>query len=137
MSDAEVLEGGCLCGKIRYRAAGQPYDITHCHCTLCRRASGAAFVTWFSVPARGFSFVRGAPARYASTPAALRTFCAACGTPLTFQLHSAPDEIDVTLCSLDDPNRLTPEDHTFVRNRLHWVALADGLPQYTTRREVE
>jgi hypothetical protein len=135
MSDTEVLEGGCLCGALRYRAAGKPCDITHCHCALCRRASGAAFVTWFSIPARGFSFVRGEPVRYASTPAALRTFCAKCGTPLTFQLHAARDEIDVTLCSLDDPNRLTPEDHTFVRSRLHWIALADGLPQYATRRE--
>jgi hypothetical protein len=135
MSDSPILEGGCLCGAVRYRAEGRPYHITHCHCTLCRRASGAPFVTWFSVPAQGFSFVQGTPSRFASTPAALRTFCAACGTPLTFQLLAERDEIDVTLCSLDDPNVLIPEDHTYIRSRLRCIVLADGLPQFATTRD--
>ena len=135
MPESLVLEGGCLCGAVRYRGAGAPYAVTHCHCTLCRRASGAPFVTWFSIPAQGFSVVHGAPARFDSSPAAQRTFCARCGTPLTFQLHATPGQIDVTLCSLDDPDRLAPEDHTFTRSRLHCIVLADGLPQYATRRE--
>jgi hypothetical protein len=135
MPDDPLLEGGCLCGAVRYRAEGTPYDITHCHCTICRRASGAPFVTWFSVPARGFSFVRGTPSRFASSPAASRTCCSRCGTPLTFQLISEPEEIDVTVCSLDDPHSLTPEDHTYVRSRLRWLILADGLPQFATTRD--
>jgi hypothetical protein len=133
--DETVLEGGCLCGAVRYRATGTPFDITHCHCTLCRGASGAAFVTWFSVPAAAFALVRGVPARFDASPAAMRTFCSGCGTPLTFQMHASPGEIDVTVCSLDDPDRLTPEDHTFVRSRLHWSVLADGLPQFAGTRE--
>jgi hypothetical protein len=132
--DHVVLEGGCLCGAVRYRAAGTPYDVTHCHCSICRRASAAAFVTWFSIPAQGFELLRGAPAHFASSEEATRTFCASCGTPLTFQLHAVPEEIDVTVCSLDDPERIAPQDHTFVRSRLHWVALADDLPQFETRR---
>jgi hypothetical protein len=40
-----IIEGGCLCGAIRYRATGAPYNITYCHCRTCRRASGAAFVS--------------------------------------------------------------------------------------------
>lgn len=43
------LEGGCLCGAVRYRVTGKPYHVTHCHCSMCRRASGAPLVTWFSV----------------------------------------------------------------------------------------
>jgi hypothetical protein len=135
MADASVLEGGCLCGAVRYRAQGTPYDVTHCHCTLCRRASGAPFVTWFSVPAQGFRFVQGMPSRFASSPEAVRTFCGRCGTALTFQLHSAPDEIDVTVCSLDDPDSLTPQDHIYTRSRLRCIALADGLPQFAATRD--
>ena len=54
-------EGGCLCGAVRYRVSGSPYHQTHCHCTLCRRASGAPFVTWFSVAREGFLVTQGKP----------------------------------------------------------------------------
>jgi hypothetical protein len=135
MGDEMLLEGGCLCGEVRYRATGTPYDVTHCHCTQCRGASGAAFVTWFSIPSRGFALVHGVPAWFSSSPQAVRTFCTRCGTPLTFQLHASPEEIDVTVCSLDDPDRIVPQDHTFVRSRLQCIALADGLPQYAAKRE--
>jgi hypothetical protein len=134
MSDSEMLEGGCLCGAVRYRASGTPYHITHCHCTICRRAAGAAFVSWFSVPSASFSFVRGTPARFASSAVAVRQFCLGCGTQLTFQFNATPGEIDVTLCSLDDPDRLTPEDHIHTRSRLRCIVMADGLPQSSGKR---
>jgi hypothetical protein len=50
-------EGRCLCGAVRYRASGQAYGITHCHCKTCRRASGAPFVTWAGFDADKFTFV--------------------------------------------------------------------------------
>jgi hypothetical protein len=134
MNDTTKLEGGCLCGAIRYRATGLAYHLTNCHCTLCRRASGAAFVTWFSVASTGFQVMQGKPLRYRSTPGAVRSFCGACGTALTFQRDDLPGEIDITLCSLDDPDALAPEDHTYVRSRLRWVKTCDGLPEHTVAR---
>ena len=44
-----MLKGGCFCGRIRYETAGTPFRETNCHCSICRRTSGAPFVTWFSV----------------------------------------------------------------------------------------
>jgi hypothetical protein len=44
-----MLTGGCFCGAIRYEVAGAPFHETNCHCSICRRTAGAAFVTWFSV----------------------------------------------------------------------------------------
>ena len=41
-----TVEGGCLCGRVRYRVAGAPVRVTHCHCTLCRRSAEAPFLTW-------------------------------------------------------------------------------------------
>jgi hypothetical protein len=134
MEETMKLEGGCLCGAIRYRASGPPYHLTHCHCTLCRRASGAPFVTWFSVASASFQLVQGEPRRYRSTPGAVRGFCGSCGTALTFQRDDLPGEIDITLCSLDDPEALTPEDHTYVRSRLRWVEICDGLPEHAVAR---
>src|SRR5262245_11176402 len=100
------LEGGCLCGAVRYCISGKPYHLTHCHCTTCRRASAAAFVTWFSVKADEFQLLQGAPARFASSLNVVRTFCERCGTPLTYQQVTQTEEIDVTVCSLDQPEAL-------------------------------
>jgi hypothetical protein len=102
---------------------------------MCRRASGAAFVTWFSVKADEFQLLRGEPTRFASSARATRSFCAQCGTPLTFQLVRGPAELDITVCSLDHPEALMPEDHTWVGDRLSWIGLSDGLPQHVRARE--
>ena len=134
MSETMKLEGGCLCGAVRYRVTGKPYHLTHCHCTLCRRASGAPFVTWFSVPSEGFRIAQGEPVGYQSSPGAVRSFCGRCGTALTCQRDDLRGEIDITVCSLDDPEALTPEDHTYVRSRLRWVLTSDGLPEHAMVR---
>ena len=129
-----MLTGGCFCGAIRYEAVGTPSQETNCHCSICRRTTGAPFVTWFSVPRTGFRFVQGAPARFRSSPKGTRTFCQRCGTQLTFQHDDAGGEIDVTTCSLDDPERVPPQDHTRASSRLGWVRLGDGLPEYPEGR---
>jgi len=131
----ETLKGGCYCGQIRYEAAGTPFHETNCHCSICRRTTGAAFVTWFSVPRPGFRWACGDPARFKSTAKGTRSFCPRCGTQLTFEHDDFPDEIDVTTCSLDDPGRLPPKDHTHTGSKLGWVRLADQLPEHPRARE--
>jgi hypothetical protein len=129
-----MLAGGCYCGAIRYEAGDTPHDRTNCHCSICRRTTGAPFVTWFSVPRSGFQFIEGAPTRFRSSARGMRSFCARCGTQLTFEHDDAGDEIDVTTCSLDDPEALPPEDNTRTSSQLRWVQLADGLPEYPEGR---
>ena len=130
-----MREGGCFCGFVRYRVEGPFTHETSCHCTICRRTSGAPFVSWFSVPASGYRLLRGEPAHFRSSDHATRSFCPRCGTPLCFRSRRSPDEIDVTTCSLDDPERLPPRDHTHARSRLAWSAAADGLPVYPGARD--
>ena len=129
-----VTCGGCLCGSVRYEAIGQPYDITHCHCSDCRRSSGAPFVTWASFRRSNFAFTTGEPSelRWAGR---LRSFCPQCGTPLTFLAGPDAHEIAVTVCSFDQPETVTPADHTWVDNRLPWIRVADHLPAYGQNRE--
>lgn len=128
-----MLQGGCFCGEIRYTASG-PFHETGCHCATCRRVTGAPFVAWFSVARGDFRIVRGQPSRFRSSSHASRTFCPRCGTALTFEDDGEPDEIDVTVCSLDEPALVAPRDHTWVRSRVAWVKLADGLPQHPQAR---
>jgi hypothetical protein len=130
-----MLTGGCCCGQIRYEAAGLPFAETNCHCSICRRTTGAPFVAWFSIPRSGFRFVLGEPVGFQSSAKGRRTFCAKCGTQLTFEREDLPNEIDVTTCSLDDPNTLPPKDHTYTGSQLDWVKLADRLPEHRQHRQ--
>lgn len=132
---AGALVGGCHCGAVRYRAAPPPASETLCHCSACRRTTGAPLVAWFTVERDRFRFTQGRPVRYASSSRAERTFCGRCGTQLTFEHADFPREIDVTICSLDDPGALPPKDHTRASSRLPWIVLDDGLPQYAEARE--
>jgi hypothetical protein len=127
---AEVAEGGCLCGAIRYGAVGEPANATLCHCRTCRKAAGAPLVAWVTFATNGFSFLSGVPIRFRSSPKVVRTFCGACGTPLTYVHEDFPSGIDVTICSLDDPARFQPADHTWVSHRLPWMHVDDHLPVY-------
>jgi len=129
-----MLTGGCYCGSVRYEASGTPFHETSCHCSICRRTSGAPLVAWFSVPRRQFRLGRGEPARFSSSAEGQRSFCARCGTQLTFEHADFSDEIDITTCSLDDPNLLPPKDHTWTGSKLRWIALADGLPGHREAR---
>ena|SRR6516225_4635850 len=127
------IQGGCLCGAVRYEATGEPYNVTHCHCTDCRRSSGSAFVTWASFQRVAFRFTRGEP-RVVPWAGRLRSFCSACGTPLTFVTTAQAEEVDVTVCSFDHPEKVTPADHTWVDDRLPWIRLDDKLPAYAQKR---
>src|SRR5437773_10968703 len=98
-----MLQGGCFCGRIRYEVAGRPFHATNCHCSICRRTTGAPFVAWFSARPNEFQIVKGEPMRFHSTEQGARSFCSRCGTQLTFQHVEFIDEIDVTTSSLDNP----------------------------------
>jgi hypothetical protein len=126
----ELREGGCLCGEVRYRVAGEARTSAICHCVSCRRASGAQSVAWVVFPSEAFSFVSGDPAEYRSSSGVSRTFCATCGTSLTYQHDGNPDSIDVTTASLDLPDELPPTRHVWLEDKVSWESADDGLPRY-------
>ena len=129
-----MLKGGCFCGKIRYETDDRPTQATVCHCSICRRTSAAPLVAWFTVTPGSFRFASGQPTTFHSSEHATRTFCSSCGTPLTFQSALYPNEVDVTTCSLDDPEQVPPRSHTWRASGLSWMKVADGLPAYPEKR---
>jgi len=76
----EVLRGGCFCGANRFEA-GDLYDAGYCHCSMCRRFSGAPAVAWANLRGRDFRLVRGAPRGFRSSEHWVRYFCPSCGGP--------------------------------------------------------
>jgi hypothetical protein len=129
-----MIEGGCLCGAVRYEASGEPYHVVHCHCADCRRAAGAAFVTWCSFRREVFRVTQG-ELREVEFAGRLRGFCPSRGTTLTFRASPKTDEVDVTVASFDQPEVATPADHIWVADhQLPWIKLADGLPTHARAR---
>jgi hypothetical protein len=115
---------------VRYRAAGEPLARTLCHCRSCRRASGAPSVAWVVFPSAGFAFIAGTPAGFRSSPDVIRTFCATCGTPLSYQRTTERDTIDVTTATLDAADEFAPTKEIWVEHKLAWERLNEALPHY-------
>jgi len=128
-SSQPVLAGGCLCGRLRYQAT-DPIDAGYCHCRLCQRSSGAPVLAWATFPIGSFSFAKGEPKSYRSSPRGRRDFCASCGTQIAFRDTAASARIDVNIATLDDPASIEPEYHIWVGSRVPWFNIEDDLPHY-------
>jgi|SRR5579862_476336 len=128
----QTYSGGCLCGAVRYQVSGVARHLCFCHCHSCRRATGAPAVPWGTFARAAFRVTRGQLAEFRSSDAVTRGFCAACGSSLTYHNAARAHEIDVTLASLDEPTRLTPQMHVWVDDKLPWVEISDGRPQFGT-----
>jgi hypothetical protein len=122
------LEGGCLCGAIRYQISAEPRNADYCHCSVCRRAAGAPVVARLTVANESFAWRSGQPAVYHASQEAERLFCPKCGTQLA--LRHEPDHLDVTIASLDTPEAVRPTYHIWTASRIGWFDTADDLPRY-------
>lgn len=133
MASDPILDGGCLCGGVRYRATATVAKSSYCHCRMCQRSAGAPAMAWVSVPAAAFAYVAGAPKIYRSSATAQREFCPACGTQLVFREHGDA-EIDIATASLDEPARVPPQYHIWRMSRIAWFETADSLPRHDAAR---
>jgi hypothetical protein len=122
--------GRCHCGAIRYTIAGEPAYHALCHCTDCRRASGAPAVSWALFP-RAAVTIAGSPQTYASSENALRHFCGRCGTSLFYTNETVfPGMIDVQSATLDDPGALPLGIQVQAAERIGWMEHLDAVPAF-------
>jgi hypothetical protein len=98
---------------------------------MCQKAGGAPFMAFAGVKLADLVVTRGTPAKYSSSDLAERGFCAACGTPLTYQMKGR-QRISVTICSLDDPASFAPTDQLGVEAKLPWLSTLAALPGQRT-----
>lgn len=128
----DVYDGSCCCGRVRFRMQGPFGSFSHCHCVDCRKTHGAAFASYIGVARPRFRFLQGEGeiASFATGTGTRRSFCRNCGSTLTSTLTSEPDNIYVATGTLDTPLHLKPAYHIFIRSRVPWLDLRDGLPQH-------
>lgn len=119
-----------MCGALRYSLAAQPSVVTLCHCSMCRRSVGAQSVTWATFARAAFQMTGESLLWHRSSARARRGFCARCGTSLFFESDAHPDELDVSVGSLDQPDACPPTCHIFVPDKVAWVGLEPALPQH-------
>jgi hypothetical protein len=123
-------EGGCLCGRVRFRVAAPALDSGYCHCRMCQKNSGAPVVAWASFPATGFSWLGEEPSSYASSSHGRRKFCSHCGSYLVFASTNYPHEVSVNTASFDDPGAFAPRKHIYAGSRIAWFHTDDDLPSH-------
>lgn len=120
------LTGGCQCGKVRFRA-GRLGRSTICHCRMCQKAFGSFFAPL--VTAYEVRWTRGQPGWFQSSDQARRGFCAACGTPLAYQvLEDDGGEIELAVGAFDDPNVAAPMLQVNPRDKLAFFDRLSALP---------
>ncbi|MCR9221495.1 MAG: GFA family protein [Alphaproteobacteria bacterium] len=129
MSEAAALTGRCQCGAVAWRAPAPMLWAALCHCGDCRRAASSDYVSWFGVP-RAETLWSGPRAFYKSSPKVVRSFCGACGAPLSFETDIFPDETHLYAATLDDVGAYRPTAHIFWSERLPWVRFDDALPKH-------
>lgn len=122
--------GHCFCGDVEFAVSGPAKFACFCHCESCRRAAGGAYVPWATFANDSFEIQSGNLTRHQSASGVTRGLCSRCGTSLTYEHENRVGEIDVTLVSFDDPTEFSPSAHIWVEDKLPWVTIDDGLPQF-------
>jgi hypothetical protein len=130
-----VHSGGCFCGELRFESSADPVETGYCHCSICRRTTGAPLLAFASFPVEGFSYKKGEPKIYASSPTGQREFCVTCGTQICFRESSSAQTVDVNSGALDEMDGVAPDHHIYAGTRVRWLQLDDELPRYENERE--
>jgi len=125
-----VIKGSCACGGVRF-AIDRVRSLTHCHCGICRKLTGAAFATYAHVDSGDFHLVSGLElmVQYESAPHSFRNFCKRCGSLVPGQ---APylKTISIPAGLLDDDPGVRPKLHVFTASKAPWFCINDDLPQH-------
>jgi len=132
-----MVSGGCLCGTVTWEAGELVDHMTHCHCSICRKAHGAAFVTFLGARADVFRYLSGEDAivDYMSSPGFVRKFCGTCGSSVPELVRE--NYIAIPAGSVDGDPGQRPSAHIYVGSKAPWHVIADDLPRYDTYENPE
>jgi len=130
------LSGSCLCGAVKYEATGEPQRFVHCHCSRCRKATGAGHASNLFLQPGSLRWLAGAERiRSFKVPEAKRftnSFCATCGSRLPRQ-PAGSDMVLIPAGSLDVEAPIKPQARIFTGSRAGWSCADDGLATFPER----
>ena len=126
-----VIEGGCQCGRVRYRVEGKSFGLAVCHCTECQRQSGSAFGMSLGIASGAFKLRSGALKTFEvkcdSGRVKTCAFCPECGTRIYHQIGNG---MSLKAGTLDDTSWLKPDAHYWTMRKQSWVVIPDGVAQF-------
>ncbi len=136
VEETTPITGGCLCGAVRYEVSEPPIETGTCHCRMCQRWTGSAFMTMARFSRAALRFTKGEPKLHRSSSIKEKGFCPDCGSSL-FDRYLVrkgarffkPDMVWVQLGTLDQPEAVSIDFHYGVETQLPWVHFDDGLPR--------
>ena len=131
--DKKALDGGCLCGQVRYRIMGHCRNVINCHCENCRRTHGHV-AAYTSVDKRDLVLLTQQSLKWYhdQSPNAYRGFCATCGASLFWYAADSNNKIAVAAGTLDEGYGLKTIGHIYVSEAGDYYQISDGLPQFET-----
>jgi len=133
LGEGMTVEGGCLCGAIRYKVTGPSLFVSQCCCKDCQKATGTGHTTIFGVHGSQLQ-MQGTPATYTNKGdtggAVTRHFCGTCAGRL-YTSGDLPGEVIILQAgSLDDPNAVTPESVIYMKDAVSWDRFDPALPKF-------
>ena len=128
---APAVRGACLCREVAYEIRGPLGPVSHCHCTMCRKAHGAAFGSYAPVAHADFRWLYGASrvSRFRSSSKVCRTFCGRCGSTLQFVPDSG-ETFSLAVATLDEDLALEVASEVWTSERVAWADAADAPAHY-------
>lgn len=139
MNEADIHEGGCACGAVRYRLTRKPLIVHACHCQMCQRQSGAWHAVNALMEANCVEWLSGALADWElPTPSGAGqtvTRCVDCGVAVWSDYHAMTgsycDMIRfVRVGTLDEPSRVLPDVHIYCGSRNTSAPEPIGAPRF-------
>ena len=124
----ETLTGQCACGSVSFTASPDDFWVCYCHCSDCRKATGAPVSTYVGVKLADVSF-QGSPKKFATSQGVSRAWCQRCGTPISYESVRWPGEIHFHIGIFDHPEDLVPTGHVYTKDQLPWFRIDDDLPR--------
>ena len=132
-SPERPIYGSCLCGGVRFEVTMPFRRANHCHCSRCRKHSGAATGTQGRVPREGFRLLAGKELVRVYRPqgGTAKAFCSVCGSSLFGGTWPGGPEVSIRFGALDGDPGIRPQYRSFVASKAPWDELPDdGLPRY-------
>ena len=127
------IEGGCLCGKVRYSGEAEPIFVGVCHCTNCQKGSGSAFNAVLAVPKPMLNMtgtVSTFEGKGDTGNAVYKRFCPECGSPVAEEAAIMADVVMIPIGTLDDPSTAQPAMQIYCDSAQPWALLEGGIQRF-------
>ncbi|MDQ2632752.1 MAG: GFA family protein [Pseudomonadota bacterium] len=129
MTAQSLHTGSCRCGAVRFEASAGPDHVSYCHCSDCRRATGAPVSAFVGFMADEVTITGDALRRF-DNGAVTRSFCGTCGSPISYADARIGETLYFMLGAMDAPEKYKPTLHAYVREQLPYLHMPDGLPRH-------